>query len=268
MLKHVRFQVKRSKVRVTQVVQNFCHVTSKAHFLFDRFASYLAHIQTMRWWCVMPHFQVKRWKLKVIWVIQSFSCVHFCCVRSVALCLFDRFASYVAQIQPMKGWCVLYQVKRSKVKITQSFKLFTVSALWLHAYLTDSFCMQHKYDLWEEDVSRTIARSKEQGHGLCEVLAMFAPWLCVTLVLKKKHEGLVRPFPGQNVRGQGHTGCSKFLQGLLCSCRPIWMIHYIYDTIHEVTMCQTPFPGQKVKVTWFVWSFCHRKYKDYVYGRC
>ena len=32
----------------------------------------------------------------------------FFCVRSIALCLFDQFASYVAQIQPMTERCVAH----------------------------------------------------------------------------------------------------------------------------------------------------------------
>ena len=50
----------------------------------------------------------------------------FCRVRSVARCLFDRFASYVAQIQPMGRRCVAhhFQVKRSKVKVTRVVRSF------------------------------------------------------------------------------------------------------------------------------------------------
>ena len=32
----------------------------------------------------------------------------FCCVCCMAPCLFDRFPSYVIQIQPMRGWCVAH----------------------------------------------------------------------------------------------------------------------------------------------------------------
>ena len=50
-------------------------------------------------------------------------------------------------------------------------------------------------------------------------------------------------------RGQGHTGCSKFLQRLLCSSVHISPIHFIWytHTTHEFTMCSAYLPDQKVK---------------------
>ena len=64
------FQVKKSRVKVTHVIQNLCCV---ALWLFNRFTSYLGQIQPMRWQCAMHHFQVKRSKVKVTWVIQIFA---------------------------------------------------------------------------------------------------------------------------------------------------------------------------------------------------
>ena len=125
--------------------------------------------------------------------------------------LFDWFASYVAQIQPVGGQCVVhhFQVKRSKVKVT--FKVFAVSAPWLCAYLTDSFHMWHK--TWSGNVSCIISRSKGQwsrSYGSFKVFAISA-------------------------------------YGFM----PIWLMHFIWDTYtaYEGFLCNTPFPGQKVKVT-------------------
>ena len=51
-------------------------------------------------------------KFKVTWVVQI-----FCHACSVAWCLFDRFVSYLAQLQPMSSRCVAHCIyfKRSKV---------------------------------------------------------------------------------------------------------------------------------------------------------
>ena len=53
-------------------------------------------------------------------------------------------------------WNVRFQVKRSKVKVT----VFSVSAPWLRAYLTDLLHTWHKCSPWRDDVSRSIFRSR------------------------------------------------------------------------------------------------------------
>ena len=57
-------------------------------------SSYVVQLQTMRGQCAAYHFQVKRSNVMVSWVVLS-----FCHIVSVAPCLFDRFVSYVAQMQ-------------------------------------------------------------------------------------------------------------------------------------------------------------------------
>ena len=49
----------------------------------------------------------------------------FCCVRYMPLCLFDQFASFMPQIQPMCH----FQIKRSKVKVTWVIHIWNVD-LW------------------------------------------------------------------------------------------------------------------------------------------
>ena len=53
-----------------------------------------------------------------------------------------------------------------KVKSCRSFEVFAVSASWLHAYLTDSCHMWHKFNQWGDNVSCTIniSRSKGEDH--------------------------------------------------------------------------------------------------------
>ena len=70
----------------------------------------MAQIKPMRGWCVAHHFQVKGSKFKVTWVSQSF--YH---VPSVVSCLFDRYESYVAHINP-RGNDLLHTISRSKGK--------------------------------------------------------------------------------------------------------------------------------------------------------
>ena len=43
-----------------------------------------------------------------------------CCVCSAARCLFHGLYSYIAQMEPMRAWCIAYHFKinRSKVKVT------------------------------------------------------------------------------------------------------------------------------------------------------
>ena len=48
------FMVKRSKVKVTRVIWNFCFVRSTAPSLFDRITSYMAYIQRMGAICRAP----------------------------------------------------------------------------------------------------------------------------------------------------------------------------------------------------------------------
>ena len=93
--------------------------------------------------CLSVNSRVKMSKVKVTWVVRS-----FWRVRSVARCLFKRFASYVAQIQSMTERCVARQfwVKRSKVKVTRVKYVFLVSASLFCAYSTDLLLMWHKYN--------------------------------------------------------------------------------------------------------------------------
>ena len=94
---------------------------------------------------------------------------------SVALCLFMGFHSYLVQIQSIRWRCVTQhsQVKRSISHL--SFQIFFMSAPRPRFYLTDSFRIWHKYNLWDsmchiwhkynpwgDDVTRTISRSKCQ----------------------------------------------------------------------------------------------------------
>ena len=53
-----------------------------------------------------------------------------------------------------------FPVQRSRSHGT--FEKFVVSAPWFHAYLTDSFHMQHKYNTRVDDVSCNVSRSKRQ----------------------------------------------------------------------------------------------------------
>ena len=52
----------------------------------------------------------------------------------MAWCLFDRFASNVALIQPMDEWCFVYsfQVNSWKVKVTQVVWIFSQISLCFH----------------------------------------------------------------------------------------------------------------------------------------
>ena len=146
-------QIKMSKVKVTQVIWNFCHVCSVASSLFDQISSYVANIQHMKGWCAMPHFQDERSMVKVTQVISSFGPVH-----SVASSLFGWITSYVAYIQHMSGRCVshiIFWIKCQRSRSHELFKVFTMFAPWL-PHLTKSLHIWHTYNTWGCDVSRTI----------------------------------------------------------------------------------------------------------------
>ena len=138
------------KVKVTWVIQSFCCVCFmpvwQIHFIHGTNATLMGR-------CVAHYLLVKRSKVKVT--------VNFK-VRSMATCLFDQFAWYVAQIKAMRGQYVPhhFQVKRSQSGSHRSFKVFAMSTLWL--YLTNSLHIGPKYNPWSwgEYVSCTIFSSK------------------------------------------------------------------------------------------------------------
>ena len=212
---HSIFQVKRSKVRVTQVIWSFYRVRSVASSFSDRITSYVAYIQHMTGQCAVPHFQDERSTAKVTRVVSIFGAI-----RSVVSSLFDCTISYVAYIQHMRGrhisrkkgqrsrshrsfhvlaqsaltlcmwhtyntWGedvsrIIFRIKGQRSRLYRPFKVFILSALWLPPHLTKSLHMRHTYNIGG-DVSRTIFRTKVQrssrSHGSVQVLALSAPWL-------------------------------------------------------------------------------------------
>ena len=99
------------------------------------------------------------------------------------------------------------------------FEVFIVSAPWLCAYLTNSLHILHKYNPRDDDVPHTISRSKGWRSGSHRLFKVKV------------------------------TCCSKFLSCLFCGLLSIWQICFICgkNTTHEVLMCHTPFPFQRVK---------------------
>ena len=240
------------QMKVTWVVQSFCHVLSVALSLLDRFTSYVVHTQPMRSWCVAHHFRVKRSEVKVTRVVRS-----FCRVRSVAPSLLDRFTSYVVHRQPMRSRCVAHHFRVKRSRSPGSFEVFAVSAQWLRPYWTDSLHMWYTHNPWSHDVSRTISGSKGQrsrSPGSFEVFAVSAPWLCPywtdSLRMWYTHnpwgQDVSRTISGSKVKGQAHKGHLKFLAGPLHgSCYTHIPCTY---TTKEGTMWRAPFLGQKVDV--------------------
>ena len=240
------------QMKVTWVVQSFCHVLSVALSLLDRFTSYVVHTQPMRSWCVAHHFRVKRSEVKVTRVVRS-----FCRVRSVAPSLLDRFTSYVVHRQPMRSRCVAHHFRVKRSRSPGSFEVFAVSAQWLRPYWTDSLHMWYTHNPWSHDVSRTISGSKGQrsrSPGSFEVFAVSAPWLrpywTDSLRMWYTHnpwgQDVSRTISGSKVKGQAHKGRLKFLAGPLHgSCCTHIPCTY---TTKEGTMWRAPFLGQKVDV--------------------
>ena len=58
-LRHIHFQVNRSRFKVTWIVWTFCRVCYVASCLLDGLTSYLTQIQPMRGQCAAHHFQVE-----------------------------------------------------------------------------------------------------------------------------------------------------------------------------------------------------------------
>ena len=143
-------------------------------------------------------------------------------VRSVAPSLLDRFTSYVVYTQPMRWRCVAhhFRVKRSKVKVTGVVRSFG------------------------------CVRSVLIGpiHFICGTHATHEVRMCRA------------PFPGQKVKGQGHSGRSKF-------CRVRSMAPSLLDRFTSYVVYTQPMRWRcvahhfrvkrsKVKVTGVVWSLC------------
>ena len=117
---------------------------------------------------------------------------------------------------------------------------------------------------WEDHVSCTIFRMKGQrsrSHGSFEVFAVSGLWLppYLTESLHMWHTYntcVVHHFQDERskVRSQG----SMCLPSPLCSSDPMPSVDFIWNAhiTHEVTTCRAPFPGQTVKVTQAIWSFC------------
>ena len=100
-------------------------------------------------------------------------------VRFIVLCLFDRFASYVAQIQPMTGLCVTqhFQVNRSKVKVTMAVWNFKrVRAVTPCLLFAELISYMAEIQPMGEDVSHApCLGQKVQGPMSFKVLAVSAP---------------------------------------------------------------------------------------------
>ena len=126
-LHHIRFQVKRWKVRVMRVVHVLCCVHSVAPCLLDGFASHIAQIKHTKQRRVTHHFLVKklRWmshrsfNIKALWLLVSWT--------------------DVAKIQPMRGRCVAHHFQVKGQRSSESFKIFAASVPLLSAYLAYSF---------------------------------------------------------------------------------------------------------------------------------
>ena len=101
----------------------------------------------------------------------------------------------------------------------RSFEVFAVFAPWFHVYMTNSPHMWHKYN----DVSRPISRSKGQKiHRLFKGFFSYSFHGSLRILMEWFHtwynynnpwgEMCCTPFPGQKVKGQGHTSRLRFLQ--------------------------------------------------------
>ena len=95
----------------------------------------------------------------------------------MALCLFNRFASYVGWIQPIRWLCVLYHFYVQSSIIPGQFQVFAISALWLRAYLTNSLHVQHKYNPWRTMCWASFLGQKVKVSSVFDVFAMSTPCL-------------------------------------------------------------------------------------------
>ena len=124
-LLHVRFQLKRSKVKVTRVIQFFFLLYPLDGYVpINQSTLYLAQILSMMWQCVAIHFQLKitrshqSFEMKVSAVIRSFG--------MSALWLHRYLAETLHMWHTYNTWGDVhhFQDQRSKVKVTHVIRSF------------------------------------------------------------------------------------------------------------------------------------------------
>ena len=128
-----RFQVKRSKVKITRVIWNFVVSTSRCP---PNLTESLQMWHTYEAWggrCVVLHFEDERSTVKVTLVFSNFGPI-----CSVASSVFDRITFYVAYIQHMNGRCVAHHFQGERSRSHGPFEVFILYAMWLPPYLTKS----------------------------------------------------------------------------------------------------------------------------------
>ena len=151
-----------------------------------------------------------------------------------------------------------FRSKGQRSRSEWSFKIFVVSALWLHVYLTDLPYTWYKYSPRRDNVLRSISRSKGQRssshlsfemvvtlviRSFCRVCSM-APSLFVwfpSYVAYIQHirvQCVAHLFRDERSR---HMGRLKFLPCPLCSSIPISPIHFILYLIMSVEVVTLDF---------------------------
>ena len=111
------------------------------HVLFIRYSWNLQQ-EFISWNLVTYTNSYQKDKVNVTWVVRNAYHFHF-----RAPCLFHRFASYAAQTDLMRGWCVAYHfhIKQALGQCnTSQLIISTVPTSWLHSYWTDSLYMRYQ----------------------------------------------------------------------------------------------------------------------------
>ena len=253
------FQVKRPKVKVTEVIPIFfLSVPWLSSYLTDLLYTWYKYSP----WHVDVSRSISRSKgqrsrsdqsfvFKVTSVIRS-----FCNVRSVAPSLIGWIISYLAYTRHMKGWCAAhhFQDERSKIKVIRvirsSYRVSSVTTSLFHRFTSHeirtqpmrSQCVVHHFLVKGSKVKVTQFSSCP----LCGFLLIWQDHSIFDIHTTHEEKMCHASFSGWKVKGQSHMDVSKFLPCPLCSSVPISPIHFIWEThtTHEVEMCRAPFPAQ------------------------
>ena len=198
-------------------------------------------------------------------------------VRSVDSCLFDGLNWYVAQIQPMRWRMCIISWLKVKGQGHTGLSKFLVCPLHISRpiWLIGIICgtnTTHEVAMCHVPFSACSGqKAKGQGHmgRLKFLLCLLCDYVRISLV--DFISGTNAAPWGGNVwhcapysSKKSKVKVARVVQGVcrdrfvtLCLFDRLVSLSFGTNTIHEVTMCQAPFPGQKGKGLWVIWSICY-----------
>ena len=122
-------------------------------------------------------------------VVSSFGPVH-----GFVLIWLDHFVGDIHTAQERTMCHVPLLGRKVKVKVTRVVSISAQSAPWLRPYVIKPLHMWSTYNIWGDDVSRTIFNMKVQksrSHRSFEVFTLSAPWLPPYWLMKRvKYVGI------------------------------------------------------------------------------